>query len=297
MKGVLFMLFAEFQEHADRFIDCLTRVYAIVSEDRNMRTLLVADKQDQERVRDLQVRARAAFRRIERIVDAHARHPTMRRGPADEEIDKFAAALAIYDMGGCSVIPEAIAEMNDVLRKLARETKDRPDLHLERLRPSTKAGPEAASDSLVLFPVFRARTFIQRRNLCFVLMPFTEELGLVYTDHIRKTVHRLGLACERADDIFSARAIIEDIWQRVNEALFLIADATGRNPNVFYEIGIAHTVGKEVILLAQSVSDVPFDLKHLRCIQYSAAGSGMEVLEERLEKTIRAVLLSLGERV
>ena len=57
----------------------------------------------------------------------------------------------------------------------------------------------------------------------------------------------------RADDIYDNRPIIEDVWRCTNEARILIAELTGRNPNVFYETGIAHTVGKEVILITQSL--------------------------------------------
>lgn len=58
----------------------------------------------------------------------------------------------------------------------------------------------------------------------------------------------------------------------------MICDLSGRNPNVFYEAGIAHTMGKEVILLASHKSDVPFDLQHLRYIPYVNNGQGIDSL-------------------
>jgi hypothetical protein len=64
---------------------------------------------------------------------------------------------------------------------------------------------------------------------------------------------------------------------------------TGKNPNVFYEVGVAHTVGKEVILVTQSMDDVPFDLRHLRCIVYEYTPRGVRALEANLQNTIRGI--------
>ena len=98
----------------------------------------------------------------------------------------------------------------------------------------------------------------------------------------------------RADDIYDNRPIIEDIWRYTNEAGILIAELTGRNPNVFYETGIAHSVGKEVILITQSMDDVPFDLKHLRCTVYEYTPRGVATLEQNLRNTMLNVLAWRG---
>ena len=63
----------------------------------------------------------------------------------------------------------------------------------------------------------------------------------------------------------------------------VICDCTGRNPNVFYEIGIAHTLGREVILITQVDADIPFDLRHLRYVRYLNNGEGLQTLRERLQ--------------
>ena len=63
----------------------------------------------------------------------------------------------------------------------------------------------------------------------------------------------------------------------------VICDCSGRNPNVFYEIGIAHTLGREVILITQSEEDIPFDLRHLRYVKYLNNGEGLAQLTARLE--------------
>ena len=135
-------------------------------------------------------------------------------------------------------------------------------------------------------PIFTGRKFSIENDLCFVLMPFRDDLRSVYDDHIKKVVEALGLRCQRADDIFRNTAIIEDIWESINKARFIIADLTGKNPNVFYEVGVAHTVGKDVVLTTQSIDDVPFDLRHLRHIQYTYTPRGMEAFEQQLRNPI-----------
>ena len=142
-----------------------------------------------------------------------------------------------------------------------------------------------------LNPIFQGREFLVNDRLVFVLSPFQESFDTIYEDHIRPSVESIrGLSCLRADDIYDNGPIIEDIWRCTSEAQLLVAELTGRNPNVFYETGIAHTVGKEVILITQSMEDVPFDLKHLRCIVYEYTPRGMKTLESNLKNTILNIL-------
>ena len=146
-----------------------------------------------------------------------------------------------------------------------------------------------------LNPIFQGREFLINEQLVFVLSPFLEPFNTIYEDHVRPSIESIGgLSCMRADDIYDNRPIIEDIWQCTNEARILIAELTGRNPNVFYETGIAHTIGKEVILITQSMEDVPFDLKHLRCIVYEYTPRGTKALEENLKNTVLNILAKPG---
>jgi hypothetical protein len=142
----------------------------------------------------------------------------------------------------------------------------------------------------LLNPLWRSRDFTVREKLCFVLMPFKDTFRPVYDDHIKPVVTKLGLDCKRSDDIYGTRSVMEDIWEQICQARILIAELTGQNANVFYELGIAHTVGKSVILIAQSEDDVPFDLRHLRHITYDTGFRGVIKLQEQLETTLRAEL-------
>jgi hypothetical protein len=124
----------------------------------------------------------------------------------------------------------------------------------------------------------------------FVLMPFAAELKPVYEDHVKAVAARLGLTVTRADDFFAANSIISDVWNAINQARLLIADCTRRNPNVFYELGIAHTLGKPVILIAQSADDIPFDIRHIRTILYGFTPRGMRDFESTLAATLEREL-------
>lgn len=121
----------------------------------------------------------------------------------------------------------------------------------------------------------------------FVLMPFLNDLEPVYEDHIKSVAEKLNLSVARADDFFTTHAIIDDIWTGIYKSKVVVADCTGRNPNVFYEIGISHTLGKPVVLLSQDIADVPFDVQHRRCIVYDLTPRGMTKFEEILESTLQ----------
>jgi len=163
---------------------------------------------------------------------------------------------------------------------------------LARILPASGSSAMLPQGSRYFFarPLFAGRDFAADPRFVFVLMPFRESLRPVFSDHILKVCQELGLNCKRADDIFRNTSIIEDIWEAINTARVIIADLTGKNANVYYEIGMAHTIGKSVILLTQAIEDVPFDLRHLRHIQYEYTPRGMQSFEERLKSTIVNVL-------
>jgi hypothetical protein len=104
-------------------------------------------------------------------------------------------------------------------------------------------------------------------NLVSVMIPFDARFTPVYAA-LRGLVEQIGMECRRADDIWRNDAIIQDIVSLIDESKVVIGDCSGRNPNVFYEIGIAHTLGRKVILITQHMDDIPFDLRHLRVVPY-----------------------------
>ena len=153
---------------------------------------------------------------------------------------------------------------------------------------------QAQMNVVPINPIFGPASYAIDPRLTFVLMPFTDELTEIYQTFVKPVVEsaEFNLVCRRADDIKSNRAVIQDIWKSLCEARFVIADLTGFNANVLYELGIAHTLGKETILIYQRGADVkfPFDLTHIRRIEYENNAIGGRALETELRATMRTVI-------
>lgn len=142
-----------------------------------------------------------------------------------------------------------------------------------------------SENGLFISPYFPAVDGVIDPKLVFVLMPFSEE----WSDDVQlliKTVgkkHKLNII--RADDIFGPRKIINDIWQSIYKAGLIIADISVYNANVFYELGIAHTLGKEVILTRKKDGmKSPFDISSWRYIEYELNPINAEKFKDALSK-------------
>jgi len=133
-------------------------------------------------------------------------------------------------------------------------------------------------------------TLLEEKGTVFVLMPFASDFDPVFAA-IKRTLEgpELLLHCYRADEVYKPEAIIESILRGIVTAELIVADVTGRNPNVFYELGIAHVVKDNCIILTQTMDDVPFDLRHLRCIVYENTLKGGEQLRLALSNAVRSV--------
>jgi len=117
------------------------------------------------------------------------------------------------------------------------------------------------------------------------MMPFDAKFDKVY-NALKRMSAQLRFSCKRADDIWDHDVVIQDIVSLIQKSKLVICDCSGRNPNVFYEIGIAHTLGKQVILITQSQDDIPFDLRHLRYVEYLNNSEGLGTLTEKLAERI-----------
>lgn len=126
-------------------------------------------------------------------------------------------------------------------------------------------------------------------TLLAVMMPFLPKFDEVNST-FQAVAKSINMQCLRADDIWEEEAVIQDIVSLISRARIVIADCTGRNPNVFYEVGIAHALGRDVILVAQSEEDIPFDLRHLRFVHYLNNNEGRANLAEKLKKRISTLL-------
>lgn len=123
----------------------------------------------------------------------------------------------------------------------------------------------------------------------FTIMPFGGDFDIIYQDHIVPSVVSHNYVIKRGDDFFSGHSIMSEIWSAIYRAKIVVADCTDRNPNVFYELGMAHVLNKKVIILTQNINDIPFDIRHLRYINYEYTPRGMKLLEQQLQAAIDAV--------
>jgi nucleoside 2-deoxyribosyltransferase len=113
----------------------------------------------------------------------------------------------------------------------------------------------------------------------FVLMPFKPEFNDTYKFGIKEPSAELGILAERVDEQIYNEGILERIYRQIDTADIVIADMTGQNSNVFYEVGYAHAKGKLCIHLTSNADDIPFDLKHKRHIVYNGS---INTLKDRL---------------
>lgn len=121
------------------------------------------------------------------------------------------------------------------------------------------------------------------KPFAFVLMPFDTDFDDIYKLGIQAVAAECDVIAERVDEQTFSETMLERIYRQIEHADFIIADMTGKNPNVFYEVGYAHARGKLCTLLTQSAGDIPFDLLHHRHIIYNGS---IQTLKEKLRTEI-----------
>lgn len=135
--------------------------------------------------------------------------------------------------------------------------------------------------------VFAVPNKEQNKKLVAVMLPF--KLSQTFTA-VKKACDDLGLECKKADDIWENATFIQDIFELIFTCEVVVADFTGKNPNVFYEVGIAHTLGKSVIPLTQSIDDLPTDLGHHKALKYLPNLEGYREMENELKKRLQTLI-------
>ncbi|MFZ3065465.1 MAG: hypothetical protein WA277_09305 [Nitrospirota bacterium] len=126
-------------------------------------------------------------------------------------------------------------------------------------------------------------------DTCFVMMPFGQWNDVYYKEIYVPAIKEAGFEPVRGDEIFSSGSVVEQIWEQIDKAKVLLADLTGKNPNVFYELGLAHAASKPVVFTSGLLEDVPFDLRHLRVIVYEVREPNWNA---KLKSSITAYLKS-----
>lgn len=127
------------------------------------------------------------------------------------------------------------------------------------------------------------------KGLVVVMMPFDKSFDAVFAS-LKESIEGLDLRCQRAADIWVNDHVVQDIVLLLAKASIVICDLSNRNANVFYETGIAHTLGKEVILIARSQHDIPFDVSAIRYVHYLPNREGIAQLASSVSDRIQTLL-------
>ncbi len=145
-------------------------------------------------------------------------------------------------------------------------------------------------EELGLKPRFENLSFEIQKGRCSFLCPFSEPFNSIYKNHVKIAVESQNHTIFRVDEIFGESPILDKIWYYIGSSELVMADVTGRNPNVMYVLGVAHTIGKPILIMTQRIEDVPFDLRHYEYIIYEYTQNGCKVLEEKILRMLKFLI-------
>lgn len=121
----------------------------------------------------------------------------------------------------------------------------------------------------------------------FVIMPFDVEFTPIYENLIKKPLEDAGFSVARADSFLDQENILGSVIRGITTADLVVADLTTNNPNVFYELGLSHALDKPTVLLAQSINEVPFDLRSYKILIYETHFNKIARLKDRLRQVAK----------
>lgn len=195
-----------------------------------------------------------------------------------------------------AMVEQAMTLAQDNIEQIVRRALE---MHTAQAQLNAKPSPDYDNKVLVAplwgEPLRRS----QFQTDIFMIMPFRERFDGVYNEVIRPLAAQLNLTIKRGDDFSSVQGVIMDeVWAAMNACKLVIAETSELNANVYYELGIAHTLGKPVILLTQTqdVQDLPFDIRHLRFLVYHDSIEGSADLKKRLRQNIIWLMNDLDEQ-
>jgi len=167
---------------------------------------------------------------------------------------------------------------------------------VERVQAQIKSA-QIAHNKIMVDPVFGAPNSSERFKCdVFMIMPFRDEYWRIYDKAIVPATRNKQYKIIHGADMFTTKHVMSDVWSGIYASKFVIADCTGQNANVFYELGMAHTLGKPAIPITQNTEDIPFDTRSYRYIKYTTTPEGLVKLRVDLEDAIDGLVADLGLR-
>jgi transcriptional regulator with XRE-family HTH domain len=203
--------------------------------------------------------------------------------------------VGVLEVGSLADLPQALVRARIASGMSQKQLAGRLGIKEQQVQRYEAADYQQASLSRLL-EIARALNLKVRKDLvsskeleqmtktAFILMPFSEEFEAAYRSFVKEALEEAGFSPTRADDILNQRNIMQDVISSIAAADLVLADLTGSNPNVFYELGIAHALEKPTILITQSVDDLPFDLRSYRVLHYQTHFAKIEHAKQELVK-------------
>ncbi|MCC4766740.1 hypothetical protein FXW07_08970 [Methanosarcina sp. DH1] len=176
------------------------------------------------------------------------------------------------------VLKLAINDFNKMLKQYNLEIKKKKETQEIYLGEINKNEKKEIKITPSVFEIPKKSNVL---NCVSVMMPFSAEFSDVY-GCINDACYEVGMSCHKADDFWHHSVIIQDIFELIFRSSIVIVDFTGKNPNVFYEAGVAHVLGKTVLPIIQNGDDIPFDLRHHRYVLYRNDREGLKKLKRDL---------------
>jgi len=191
---------------------------------------------------------------------------------------------------------QALSQMNGVLKHYKLELTLEPGTGLPRLKSvdghfisTAHSSPNSVKKITFAPKVFEVpHSGEVQHDLVAIMMPFDAAFAPVH-DAINDACVKASLRSKRADDIWANSTIIQDIVDLICAAEIVVVDFSGKNSNVMYETGIAHTLGKHVVPITQSLEHVPFDLQSHRVLPYHPNIEGLSRLTEELKSRLLTI--------
>jgi len=124
-----------------------------------------------------------------------------------------------------------------------------------------------------------------RKKYCFVVMPFADNFDCVYKA-VREALEEKGWEVKRSDDVPFSRLITESVLREILVSDIVIADLSGCNQNVAYEVGLTHALGNDLLIIAQNPP--PFNLANEQTVLYRI--DDLENLRKAVQRGVGSVL-------
>jgi hypothetical protein len=124
----------------------------------------------------------------------------------------------------------------------------------------------------------------------FVLLPHAPEFEEIFAAAIRPALEANHLSALKANDIYKPGLILSQVWNQILTSEVVIADVSGINPNVIFELGLCYGLHRSPILLVRDPKELPFNLRNLRYIEYKNSAGGALKLRDDLTRAVEAFL-------